>query len=191
MAESTPILRSPVSSSPGVASASLALEDLSLVRKLLVRVAGEGVLDGSLDVAVGFAVRREESLVFSVSPHEWFVLAAGGDPDAKAFMAPDESVSSVDVTHGRALFRLTGREAAPTMEKVCALDFDDGFLPDGSAARSSVAKTTAEVVRMDRNGTPSYLIACGRSFGAYLFDQLLEAAVEFGGEPVEWDGGAL
>ena len=189
MAEGTPILRSPVPSLPAVASASLALEDLSPVRKLLVQVAGERGSDGPLDVAVGFATRGQESLVFSVSPHELFVL--GAEANANADIAQDGSASSVDVTHGRALFRLTGRAAARTMEKVCALDFDDRFMPDGAAARTSVAKTITEVVRMDRDGTPSYLIACGRSFGAYLFDQLLDAAVEFGGERVEWDGRAV
>ena len=189
MAEITPTLRSPVSPSRSVASASLALEDLSAVHKLLVRVVGKRRSDNLFDVAVGFAARGQESLVFSVSPCEWFVL--GADADARVDTAPDSSVSSVDLTHGHALFRLTGRTAARAMEKVCALDFDERFMPDGAAARTSVAKTLTEVVRMDRDGTPSYLIACGRSFGAYLFDQLLGAAVEFGGERVEWDGRAL
>lgn len=166
----------------------LALADLSNVQKLLfegprVRAPGSASV-----VDVGFAARIDAAIVFSVSPEEWFVVAGERVSASGVAALP---AGAIDLTHGRALFRLTGREAARVLEKVCALDFDGRFMPDGAAARTSVAKTIAEVVRMDIGKTPSYLISCGRSFGSYLFDALLDAAAEFGGVAEPWDGAPL
>jgi heterotetrameric sarcosine oxidase gamma subunit len=180
-----PTFRSAVPvSPPGVGGSGLTLTDLSAVRKLL-RYPDR---DESGAVDVGFAARRDGTISFSVSPHEYFVLSS-----AKATpSSPRQEMSrEVDVTHARALFRLDGTDAARTLEKVCALDFDDRFMPAGSAARTSVAKTTAEVLRLDDSSSPSYLITCSRSFGSYLFDALLDASAEFGGRSATWDGISL
>ena len=51
--------------------------------------------------------------------------------------------------------------------------------PDGAATSASVAKITCDVIRADIDDDPSYLIACDRSYGQYLFDALLDAGAEF------------
>jgi glycine cleavage system aminomethyltransferase T len=48
-----------------------------------------------------------------------------------------------------------------------------------------VANLVTDVVRVDRDGLPSYLLHCERSSGQYLFDTLLDAGREFG---IEIDG---
>ncbi len=89
-------------------------------------------------------------------------------------------MSVIDYTHSRALFRLTGAGAASTLEKVCNFDWSDAMTPDGAAMSASVAGVACDIIRDDAGGTRSYLIACDRSFGQYLFDALLDAGAEFG-----------
>jgi heterotetrameric sarcosine oxidase gamma subunit len=98
---------------------------------------------------------------------------------------PGEVVTATDVTHGRALVRLTGPRAASVLAKVCGIDTSDGITPDGAAFRTAVAAVATDVIRDDTGGVPSYLLHCERSSGAYLFGELLAAGGEFG---IEIDG---
>jgi heterotetrameric sarcosine oxidase gamma subunit len=135
--------------------------------------------------------RREDGvLVVGSGPGEWLLLGAAGTAaalrDRVRSRAGDDLVTTVDLTHGRALMRMTGRAAAQALAKVCAIDLDDSVTPDGTAFRTSVAKIATDVVRDDAGGgtgEPSYLLHCERSSGQYLFDCLLDAGREFGVEP--------
>lgn len=110
-------------------------------------------------------------------------MLLGAAADNEAFIAAlDRSghVSVVDHTHSRALFRLTGSASPSVLEKVCSLDWSDAMTPDGAVVSASVARVTCDITRNDVDGVGSYLIACDRSFGQYLFDALLDAGDEFG-----------
>lgn len=165
--------------------APLRLQDCTRLVKVSLRAASGGRVAAALGVRAGRAARdRDGRLVVGAGPEEWLLL---GEPGSEAeLLGPAEAladeglVTAVDVTHGRALLRLTGRDAPALLAKVCAIDLDDRVTPDGSAFRSSVAKVATDVVRDDRDGTPSYLLHCERSFGQYLFDALLDAGREFG-----------
>jgi heterotetrameric sarcosine oxidase gamma subunit len=76
--------------------------------------------------------------------------------------------------------RLTGPRAASVLAKVCAIDFTDRVMPDGSALGTSVARLATDIVRDDVAGSRSYLLHCERSSGQHLFDRLLDAGREFG-----------
>ena len=109
-------------------------------------------------------------------PGEWMVL---DDAGLVAGLDTTGHVSVIDHTHSRALLRLTGSDAAATLEKVCGLDWSDAMTPNGAVMAASVAKVTCDIARDDVDGTPSYLIACDRSFGQYLADAIADAAAEF------------
>ncbi|MGH3344544.1 MAG: sarcosine oxidase subunit gamma, partial [Carbonactinosporaceae bacterium] len=122
-------------------------------------------------------------------PGEWLALAGPGTADAlRERLAAGLSgvsgaagfVTLVDLTHGRALVRLSGVQAGDVLAKVCGIDLRDGVTPDGAALRTSVARLVTDVVRDDRPGTPSYLLHCERSSGQYLFDALFDAGRQFG-----------
>lgn len=194
MADPAPVARSPIPAAPpaGTAAgwevslrrsgAALTLADWTPMAKVLVHAAADGRLSAALGVRFG-ATRRMVggALVARLQPGQWMILARPG----RAFglveewiaTAGDEFASVVDVTSGRALMRLTGDAAPALLAKVCALDLETA--PDGSAYRSAVARTTAEVLRDDLDGRPSFLLACDRSFGQYLFDAVLDAGAEF------------
>lgn len=197
MAEAAPIARSPISPAPPVtvehgweisarrSGADLRIMDCTPLAKVLVLASADGGVAGALGVPFGRAGRDEHgSLVVGSGPGEWLLLAppgAGAEVAGRVEEVADERLVSVfDVTHGRALIRLTGGLAPEMLAKVCGIDFSERVTPDGAAFRSSVAKLVTDVVRDDRNGERSYLLHCERSSGQYLFDALVDAGDEFG-----------
>jgi heterotetrameric sarcosine oxidase gamma subunit len=176
-------------------TASLTLTDLTPLAKVGVRAPAGGVMARALRVRLGRAARDEDgALIIGSGPGEWLVLGPAGQERAlgcrlaetAATVAGRELVTVIDLTHGRALMRLTGPSAAGLLAKVCGIDFRDEVTPDGAAFRTSVARLVTDVARDDQPGpVRSYLLNCERSSGQYLFDALLDAGAEFG---VDIDG---
>jgi heterotetrameric sarcosine oxidase gamma subunit len=169
-------------------SAALRLADRTPLTKVLVRAGPGGRLAARLGVPFGRArPDRHGTLVVGSGVGEWLLLAP---PDSVSTVTgrldtrDDDMHSIVDVTHGRALMRLSGADASRVLGKVCAVDLADTVTPHGAAFRSSVAKVATDVIRDDLPGTDapeqSYLLHCERSLGQYLFDALLDAGREFG-----------
>jgi heterotetrameric sarcosine oxidase gamma subunit len=169
--------------SPG----ALRLADRTPLAKVLVRASPHGRVASSLDTPFGRARRdRHGVLVVGSGPDEWLLLAPPGTGDVVAGRIDaggDDPVSVIDVTHGRALMRLSGTDGHRVLAKLCAIDLSDAVTPHGAAFRSSVAEVATDVIRDDlrtSEGTlPSYLLHCERSSGQYLFDALLDAGREF------------
>ncbi len=197
-----PIARSPIAPAPPVtveygweisarrSGADLRIMDCTPLAKVLVRAAVDGGVARALGIPFGRAARDEHgTLIVGSGPGEWLLLAPPGANVAVAGRekeVPDEELVSVfDVTHGRALVRVTGERAPDMLAKVCGIDFSERVTPDGTAFRSSVAKLVTDVVRDDLDGERSYLLHCERSSGQYLFDALLDAGDEF---DIEIDG---
>lgn len=168
------------------ATAALTLADASVTAKLTVRATPSGPMAEALGTRFGRTVRDGDRLIVGSGPGEWLVVAAYSDAAKVAAWlteqgtADPEPVSVVDVSHGRALMRLTGTRAADVLAKLCAVDLSDAIVPDGGAFRSSVAKLVTDVVRDDADGTRSYLLHCERSSGRYLWGCVLDAGAEYG-----------
>lgn len=165
-----------------IGAVALVLADESATTKLIVRTATDTGIEATATLGVPFGAsrRHDGALVVGQRPGEWVVL---GTPAAAAGVVDDlegEHLGVIDVTHGRALFRLTGDHAARTLEKLCNLDWGDDMTPDGAVVSGSVAAVNCDLVRHDRDGSRSYLITCDRSLGQYLFDAVLDAGREFG-----------
>lgn len=176
--------------------AALTITDCTPLAKLAVKASYDGPMAQALAVPFGRAstVRADEAVTDDVllagsGPGEWLAL---GPPDSQLRLARwltrlaagvDELVTVVDLTHGRALIRLTGARAADVLARECALDLD--ARPTGTALRTAVAGLATDVVRDDLAGRPSYLLHCERSSGRYLYDALVESGTEFG---IDTDG---
>jgi heterotetrameric sarcosine oxidase gamma subunit len=147
----------------------------------------------AIGVRFGRAARDPAgTLVVGSGPGEWLLLAAPGQaPELQSWLASiaaqasGEHVTWVDLTHGRALIRLTGSNAVKVLARICGVDLSDEITPDGAAFRTSVASVATDIIRDDRNGTLSYLLHCERSSGDYLFSSLLRAGADYG---IEIDG---
>jgi heterotetrameric sarcosine oxidase gamma subunit len=161
----------------------LTLADCSPLTKVLVHAPPSGPLADRFRVPFGGSRRADDAtLIFRARPAQWLVFAAPrrGPELVEQWQgaAGDEFVSVLDVTDGRTVLRLTGNAGPALLAKICALDLDRA--PDSTAHRSSVAKVNAEIVRADRpDGRRSYLLACDRSYGRFLFDAVADAGVEF------------
>jgi sarcosine oxidase, subunit alpha len=132
-------------------------------------------------VRFGRAFREEDgTLVVGSGPGEWLLIGPPGQaPALAATIGPD--ATCVDLTHGRALVRLTGRRAPDVLAKLSAIDLDDELVPDGAALRTAVATVATDLIRDDvQDGARSYLLHCERSVGQYLFSSLLRAGAEYG-----------
>lgn len=183
-----PIARSPIAPAPPVevvdgwevsvrrSEGKLRMADLTPLAKMLVRHEAPFV-----GVEHGRTRRDGDVLTIGSGPGEWTLLGPPGSArELLASVPADGFTSVVDVTHGRALVRLTGASAPSLLAKVCAINLSDRATPDGSAFRSSVAKLVTDVVRDDVGGERSYLLHCERSSGQYLWDSLLDAGEEHG-----------
>jgi heterotetrameric sarcosine oxidase gamma subunit len=202
---SEPVSRSPIAPAPPVrveagwevsgscSDAPLTITDCTALAKVHLRAPWNGAMAKALGVPFGRADRdgagpEQGWLVAGSGPGEWFVFAP---PDAAAAAAgwlgtmaadsaPEEFVSVVDLTHGRALMRITGPEAGDLLARLCGADLHDDMAPDGAALRSAVAGVATDIVRDDRAAVPSYLLHCERSSGQYLFGALVSAGESLG-----------
>ena len=204
-AAAAPVARSPIAPAEPIAvidgwqvsgqraTASLTLTDCTPLVKFQARAPIGGRAASEFGVRFGRAARTDDgTLVVGAGPGEWFLIGPPDQGEAIAARladvaahAPDELVTFVDQTHGRALIRLNGLSGSGVLAKVCGIDWSDAVTPDGAALRSSVAAVATDIIRDDREGVRSYLLHCERSSGQYLFDTLLDAGAEFG---IETDG---
>jgi heterotetrameric sarcosine oxidase gamma subunit len=180
----TPVARSPIEQAGPVdlvrdwevsrrkTSAPVRLADLTPMTKIGVKAS-----QPALEVGYGRSVRVGDWLVTGSGPGEWTLLG----PVGETMSVPTSGFATViDLTHGRALMRLTGLKAARVMEKICSIDLSTPMCPNGAVFRAAVANVVTDVVRDDIGGVPSYLLHCERSSGQFLFDALLDAGTEFG-----------
>jgi heterotetrameric sarcosine oxidase gamma subunit len=193
------IARSPIRTKPPIkvvagwevsesrSDAALTITDCTPLAKVHLRAPWNAAMAKTLGVPFGRAVRDSGELTIGAGPGEWLVLAPVGSASrvvsrleaAASESAPEEFVSVIDLTHGRALVRITGGQAADLLARLCPIDLDDDMTPNGSAFRSSVAGIAVDVIRDDSGETLSYLLHCERSSGQYLFDALLSAGETF------------
>jgi heterotetrameric sarcosine oxidase gamma subunit len=191
--------------SGGRSDAVLTITDCTPLAKVQLRAPWNGAMAKALGVPFGRADRGSAGsggddppepprgwLVIGSGPGEWFVLAPPGAATAvagwlgtmAAGSAPEEFVSVVDLTHGRALMRITGPGAAGLLARLCGADLHDDMAPAGAALRSAVAGVSTDIVRddimNDRAWVPSYLLHCERSSGQYLFSALVDAGGPLG-----------
>jgi len=207
-ADGQAVARSPIAPAPPVrveagwevsgcrSDAPLWIADHTPLAKVHLRAPWNGAMAKALGVPFGRAGRESPGpdgqegawLVVGSGPGEWYVLAPPGGAAAvadwlgqmAADSAGEEFVSVVDLTHGRALMRIAGRDAAELLARLCGADLHDDMAPDGGALRSAVAGVATDIIRDDRAGVASYLLHCERSSGQYLFDALVSAGESLG-----------
>jgi heterotetrameric sarcosine oxidase gamma subunit len=201
---SEPVSSSPIAPAPPVrveagwevsgcrSEAALTITDCTPLVKVHLRAPWNGAMAKALGIPFGRADREQGWLVVGSGPGEWLVLAPPGTAAAvaewlgtvAADAAGDEFVSMTDLTHGRALVRVTGPEAADLLARLCGADLHDDMAPDGAALRSAVAGVATDIIRddtmIDGAAVPSYLLHCERSSGQYLFGALVSAGESLG-----------
>ena len=170
---SQPAFVSPVTAPGEAGGAGWSLRDESAIPKLLVYedFGSGGLIAGHLSVGFGAAITAgDDSLVCGVRPGEWLLVG-----ERSGSTAPAVGAVTVDLTHGMAMFRLSGPEAPAVLAAVCSIDTCEEMMPDGAVCGASVARVACTLVRNDVAGERSYLILSQRSSGRYLFDAVRDA----------------
>ncbi len=88
-----------------------------------------------------------------------------------------------DVTSNFTTVQIAGPHSGDVLRKLTALDLRPAQFPDLSCAQGSLAGIHGAVIRADIQAHLAYQVYCGREFGEYLWDALLDAGQEFGARP--------
>lgn len=171
----------------GVGSGPVVVSDRSALAKVLIRTKSTPSIIAALGTRFGRAAWKDRRLVVGSGPDEWLVLGPPGSTqeitdevnDTVAAEVSDR-ITMIDLTHGRALMRISGPETMSLLSRVTAVDLDDRLVPNGSALRTSAARVVTDLVRDDQGGSISYLLHCERSSGLYLQQSLLAAGADLG-----------
>ena len=172
----SPVVNVPASAGQG----AITVSDESSTTKASVRAAEGTAAATALGLRFAQAEQRGEVFIARTRPDEWMIFGSA-DAVGSTVGGLDLSgyASTVDITHSRLMFRLTGAAAADVLGKICSADFTDSMTPDGAIVGGSVAGVSTDVIRDDVAGTRSYRLICDRSFGQYLFETLVDAKAEF------------
>ncbi len=81
-------------------------------------------------------------------------------------------------------FRITGSKASAMFAKLCGVDLRAPQFPDLAIAQTSVARSSAIVIRDDLGPVLAYHLLADSAQAAYFWDCLLDAMAEFDGAPV-------
>lgn len=171
----------------GAAGPAAAVADHSALAKVLVKAPPTDEVEQALGVRFGRARWDHDRLVTGAGPGEWLVLGPVGSARATVehyrsllVGVTDGLVTVMDLTHGRALLRVSGPATLSVLSRLTAVDLDDRFVPQGAALRTSLARVVTDLVRDDVAGRASYLLHCERSSGRYLVESLLAAGADLG-----------
>ena len=163
-----------ISTAPGGA---LSITDLSRLGKFSVRCAPAAAAPEGFP-APWTTARVDDRLVTAAASGEWLVITpSGGVPGIEE---GGDVLSVVDISHGRAMLRLTGSDAVALLSHDVAVDLSPAALPDGASLRTYVGAIVTDVVRDDVDGTPSFILHSERSAGGSLLDSLLDAGEGLG-----------
>ena len=117
-----------------------------------------------------------------LGPDEWLVT---GPPDSEGGIAArlrealkGQHAAITDVTEGRMVIGLAGRNARDILIKGCPLDLHASQFKPGDCAQSALAKTV--IILHQTTDAPAYDIYVERSMADYLWRWLEDAALEYG-----------
>lgn len=89
-----------------------------------------------------------------------------------------------DVTSAYTVIQVSGPRGREVLRKLTALDLGTEAFLDLACAQTGIAGVHAMILRADMRALLSFQVCCGREFGAFVWDALLDAGREFGVRPV-------
>lgn len=108
-----------------------------------------------------------------LGPDEWLVVDTGGGDPVADCAAVKPLHSAVDVSHRNTAILVEGKGAEATLSAGCPQDLSLAVFPVGACSRTILGKI--EVV-IWRTSPTAFRVECWRSFSAYAFDFLEDAA---------------
>lgn len=135
----------------------------------------------------GDVARTSELAVLWMGPDEWLVVSEQGSPEYLQAVvreaAAGEHASVVDVSANRTVLSVSGSRARELLNKGCALDLHPSRFETDRCAQTKLARSGVILECRDAE-TPEFRLFVRSSFARYVADWLLDAALEYGGDPV-------
>ena len=132
-----------------------------------------------------WTLSEKKSLVLRLGSSEFLVEDQPGGSACQILNANKKAVAGIcKVQRADASFVLSGSEVLNLLSELCLLDLRDKALPANGLVMTQVAGISATVLRQQLDGQQIYRLWCDGTYGAYMWDVLLEIAEELGGGAV-------
>jgi len=129
--------------------------------------------------------QRDGVLIARLSPGELMVLANPADPSMDAMTYSLEATYNcypVRRQDSHYWFGLTGVRCPAMFAKLCGVDLSPDIFANGTVAQTSVARTSAVIVRHDIEDVLCYYLLGDSSTILYMWTCLVDAMKEFEGQ---------
>lgn len=144
--------------------------------------------------AANTAILNAGILTARLSPTEFMLVAIDNQPSSLIdslrngwSMDIDERCYLLERGHSHACFALTGPSCPEMLAKVCAIDLRAHKFSALQVAQTSVARSNAIVIRLDKQTQhPQFLIMADISVAEFLWECLLDAMQEFLGQALSF-----
>ncbi len=171
-------------------SSALSLIDLSQLPRAGIKGKALSPWIKSQRYEIGAASNRAYAqhdgvLIARLSPAELMLLSNPLDPSMGAMTNSRETTYqcyAVRRQDSHYWFALTGASSPATFAKLCSVDLSPDCFADHAVAQTSVARTSAVIVRHDINGTLCYYLLGDSSTILYMWTCLTDAMCEFDGQ---------
>ncbi len=128
---------------------------------------------------------NQKNLVLRLGSSEFLIEDQLGGSASKKLAADSTRVEGLyPVARADAAFILSGSEVLNLLSELCSLDLRDTSLLANDVVMTQVAGISAIVMRQNLNGEQVYRLWCDGTYGSYMWEMLLEIAVELGGGAV-------
>ncbi|MFC9554628.1 sarcosine oxidase subunit gamma [Rhodococcus sp. NPDC056960] len=174
-------------------SVRLAEEPFATMIDLWVDPAGPGgaaaaaVLGVDLPTVPSTRIEGDTATVIWLGPQEFLVTTRSQSPeeleDALRTAVTPHGGAAIDVSAQRTTVRLRGAHARDVLAKGCSLDLHPHVFGPGAAVQTMLGLAGVVLIALDDTGT-DYRILVRASFARYLAEWLIDAAEEFGIDPV-------
>lgn len=132
-----------------------------------------------------WTICNQKNLVLRLGSSEFLIEDQFGGSASKSLAADTARVAGVyKVTRADAAFILSGSEVLNLFSELCSLDLRNNALLANDVIMTQVAGISAVVMRQTLNGEQVYRLWCDGTYGSYMWEMLLEVAVELGGGAV-------
>ena len=129
--------------------------------------------------------QRDGVLIARLSPGELLLLSSPASPSISALTSvPDANYRCYPVRRqdSHYWFSLTGPRCPEMFAKLCAVDLSPDVFDNHSVAQTSVAKTSAIILRHDSKDMLCYYLLADSSTMLYMWTCLVDAMKEFDGQ---------
>lgn len=127
----------------------------------------------------------QKTLVMRLGSSEFFLEDQLGGNVCKKLALDTLRVTAVyKVPRADASFILSGSEVLNLFSELCELDLSEKSLSAKDVVMTQVAGVSATILRQIVNGKQVYRVWCDGTYGAYMWDVLLNVALDLGGGAV-------